>query len=162
MNTLQEALSKSMIKKLEKHSDEFKNIIKKFTKADLENGDLLYESKDRNFWMYLDSDEVQKRLSEFEGSKSSKTIKDLKEKKPFLVCPAFPIRYRQMYNIFRQPIDELYNANGNIYGGEKHFIFLIKCNNKYYDENKTINEIFAENNDFVDYKKLIDNNEALK
>lgn len=158
MKNLSEALKKSMIKKLEKHN----SVLTKFTKSDLENGDLLYESTDKNFWMYLDSDEVQKRLNEFKGKRSPQTIQGFKEKKPFLACPAFPIRFRHIYNTFSQSISELYNFNGNIYGGQKHFSFLIKCNNKYYDANKTINEIFAENNDFAYYKNLIDNNEALK
>ena len=160
MEHLCEALSKSRIKEIKKHYTDI--LLYNFTKNELKNGDSLYEPHDSKFWLYLDGEEVQRRLEEFKGTNSSETEKALRKKEPFIVCPAYPNIFKNRYNIFRIPFSMFYNKNGKLGRGDEEFTVLIKCGDKHYDINKTIQEIFAENNDFAYYKNLIKQNETLK
>ena len=151
MKTLQEALSKSKIKQIKPHI----KILKSFTKNDLQNGDLLYDGKENHFWMVLTGNEVLRRLVEFKGDWSKDIKNAIDNYESFMICPAYPTASLKMYNIFRIPFSKLYNRNGHLSSEQRDFTFLIKCDGIYYDINKTIQEIFAENNDFDEYKNMI-------
>ena len=151
MKTLQEALSKSRIKQIKPRIGVFKS----FTKNDLETGDLLYDRRENHFWMVLTGNEPLRRLAEFKGDWSSDVKRAMDNYESFVVCPVYPKEYLKMYNIFRRPFSRLYNKNGHLISENKDFIVLIKCDGMYYDINKTIQEIFAENNDFNEYKNMI-------
>ena len=148
MKHLNEALSKSIIKKLEKHN----SVLTKFTKKDLENGDLLIDTStsDDTVWIYLDNAEMQKRINEFKDFSNSENTA-LKNNNGFIVCSSKDEYYHIKYGLFRIPINEL-NANNNILVYNlKRFTKLIKCGNKYLNDNLTINEIYDMNNFFKDY-----------
>ena len=145
MENLSEALSKSMIKKLKKHN----TVLTKFTKKDLENGDLLIEA-DNTVWMYLDADEMNYRINEFKEFKNS-DIQQLQKHNGFIVNSPKEEYYRNRYGLFRISINEINENNNNFFYNSKIFTKLIKCGNKYLNNNLTINEIYYMNNFFEDY-----------
>ena len=61
MENLQEALSKSMIKKIKPHI----KVLTNFTIDDLENGDIVIKNGVEYVWMFLTNEEIQKRINEF-------------------------------------------------------------------------------------------------
>ena len=146
MENLSEALSKSMIKKLEKHN----TVLTKFTKNDLENGDLIIKHADRSLqvWMYLDNHELIKRLNEFYelGKKQDKIIYHNDS------AIVYPDGTR--YGLYRTVMSDLKEKDGYLYFYANENITyekLIKTNGKFLNDELSIKEIYQNNNDFKDF-----------
>lgn len=146
MQNLIEALKRSMINKLEKHEC----VLTKFTKDDLENGDLLVDNIKHVVWLYLDSDEMQKRAKEMKNLSRS-NIRDLNNKSPFIVCADTNDKYSKEFGFYRVPKHLLENQQNHITYSNKVFDTLIKCGYTYLQDNLTIEQIFIINDNFEKY-----------
>lgn len=146
MKTLQEALSKSMIDKLEKHE----YVLTEFTKDDLENGDLLIDESDHTIWMYLDNEEVHKRINEFKDF-TGDIFNKFKNGSGFLVKGPNDTYYIKKFGIFRIPIYITEEKDNILIYNKKIFYKLIKCHKKYLDNSISLNTIYKNNRYFEKY-----------
>jgi len=142
---LHEALKKSMINKLEKHN----NVLTKFTKDDLKNGDLIIKkgADGLQVWMYLDNDEARKRLNEFRGAEKLENI--VYDNESIIV---YPDGYN--YGLYRTVMSDLREKDGYLYFYDKEHITykkLIKTHGKFLNDNLSIKEIYQNNNYFKDF-----------
>ena len=149
MQHLSEALSKSRIKQIKSRRGEFD----RYSKEDLSNGDLLVCSDEMRIWMYLDGAEIEKRKDELISlDKIDKSA--LKNGQGFLVNANSDDVYTKMWGMFRIPLNITSLINDRLVYSNKIFIRLIKCGDIYLDKNLTIAEIYKNNDNFKEYKKI--------